>query len=219
MKTQVRSLVSLSGLRSRHCRELLGRSQRQLGDLVLPWLRCRLATAIPIPPLAWEPPCTAGAALKRQRGTRRSERRWIFCLCPSTMEQRLHKSQVIALNPGGCKSRGRRTLCRAFSPTNPIRHSVFRALWFRPTLRRHGIAGLPRNVLGLTSHQGTLSWTRCELTTSGGDSRGERGKRGCRDFSQQTLTLTSLGKQLRVDVVLTVIRFKISLNTPSSREA
>ena len=106
MKTQVRSLVSLSGLRSRHCRELLGRSQRQLGDLVLPWLRCRLATAIPIPPLAWEPPCTAGAALKRQRGTRRSERRWIFCLCPSTMEQRLHKSQVIALNPGGFKSRG-----------------------------------------------------------------------------------------------------------------
>ena len=33
------------------------------------WLRCRLAAATLIPPLAWEPPYAMGAALKKgQRG-------------------------------------------------------------------------------------------------------------------------------------------------------
>ena len=36
-------------------------------DLVLLWLWCRLATAAPIWPLAWELPCAACAALKRQK--------------------------------------------------------------------------------------------------------------------------------------------------------
>ena len=35
-------------------------------DLALLWLWCRPAAPAPIRPLAWEPPCAAGAALKRQ---------------------------------------------------------------------------------------------------------------------------------------------------------
>ena len=33
-------------------------------DVVWLWLWCRLAAVVPIRPLAWEPPCAAGAALK-----------------------------------------------------------------------------------------------------------------------------------------------------------
>ena len=36
-------------------------------DLALPWLWCKVSTAVPIRPLAWELPYFAGAALKRQR--------------------------------------------------------------------------------------------------------------------------------------------------------
>ena len=36
-------------------------------DLALLWLWCRPAATALIQPLAWEPPCVAGAALKRQR--------------------------------------------------------------------------------------------------------------------------------------------------------
>ena len=35
-------------------------------DLSFLWLWCRLAAVAPIRPLAWEPPYTADAALKRQ---------------------------------------------------------------------------------------------------------------------------------------------------------
>ena len=35
-------------------------------DLALLWLWCRPVAAAPIIPLAWEPPCVMGAALKRQ---------------------------------------------------------------------------------------------------------------------------------------------------------
>ena len=35
-------------------------------DLALLWLWCRPAATAPIQPLAWEPPCAVGAALKRQ---------------------------------------------------------------------------------------------------------------------------------------------------------
>ena len=62
MRTRVRSLVSLSGLRIRHCLELRCRSLIRL-DLVLLWLWGRLAAAAPIRPLAWEPPYVVGAAL------------------------------------------------------------------------------------------------------------------------------------------------------------
>ena len=60
---RVPSLTSLSGLRIWRCLELwVGR--RQASDLVLLWLWHGLA-AIPIGPLAWEPPYAAGAALKK----------------------------------------------------------------------------------------------------------------------------------------------------------
>uniref|UniRef100_A0A4X1TUK0 Actin-related protein 2/3 complex subunit 5 n=1 Tax=Sus scrofa TaxID=9823 RepID=A0A4X1TUK0_PIG len=54
MRLWVQSLASLSGLRTRHCREL--------------W--CRLAAIAPIRPPAWEPPCGSGAALKSKKRKR-----------------------------------------------------------------------------------------------------------------------------------------------------
>ena len=36
-------------------------------DLVLLWLRCRLAAVALIGPLAWEPPYAEGAAVKRKK--------------------------------------------------------------------------------------------------------------------------------------------------------
>ena len=45
-----------------------GVGRRRGSDLVLLWLWCsRLAAVAPIRPLAWEPPCAATAALKRQK--------------------------------------------------------------------------------------------------------------------------------------------------------
>ena len=45
-----------------------GVSSRRGSDLALLWLWVRLAATAPIGPLAWEPPYTAGASLKRQKG-------------------------------------------------------------------------------------------------------------------------------------------------------
>ena len=56
MRLQVQSLALLSGLRIRRCREL--------------WCRPE-ATAL-IGPLAWEPPHTAGVALKSKNKTKHS---------------------------------------------------------------------------------------------------------------------------------------------------
>ena len=44
-----------------------GVGHRQGLDLVLLWLWCRLATAAPIGPLAWEPAYAEGVALKRRK--------------------------------------------------------------------------------------------------------------------------------------------------------
>ena len=38
------------------------------------WLWCRLAAEAPIQPLDWEPPCVAGADLKRQQQQQQKER-------------------------------------------------------------------------------------------------------------------------------------------------
>ena len=46
--------------------------RRQGSDPELLWLLCRLAAAALIPPLAWEPPYTVGAAPKK---TKKKERR------------------------------------------------------------------------------------------------------------------------------------------------
>ena len=44
-----------------------GVGHRRSLDLVLLWLCRRLVATAPIRPLAWEPPCAAGAALKRPK--------------------------------------------------------------------------------------------------------------------------------------------------------
>ena len=44
-------------------------------DPELLWLWCRLAAVTLIQPLAWEPPCAAGAALKRQKAKGKSQKK------------------------------------------------------------------------------------------------------------------------------------------------
>ena len=44
-----------------------GVGQRHGSDPMLLWLWCGLAAAVPIGPIAWEPPCVSGTALKRQK--------------------------------------------------------------------------------------------------------------------------------------------------------
>ena len=61
----VRSLASLSGLRI-HVAVSCGVRHRYNSDLALLWLWRRPAATALIQPLAWELPCTVGAALKRQ---------------------------------------------------------------------------------------------------------------------------------------------------------
>jgi len=53
VRTQVRSLALLSGLRIQHCHKL-GIGHRCGSDLVLLWPWCRPAATAPIRPLAWE---------------------------------------------------------------------------------------------------------------------------------------------------------------------
>ena len=62
---------SISRLWIWHCRELWCKSQTQLRSVVAQiwWLWHKLAAVAPIGPLAWEPPCAVGAALKRQKTT------------------------------------------------------------------------------------------------------------------------------------------------------
>ena len=52
-----------------------GVGRRRGSDPVLLWLWCRPAAAVPIRPLAWEPPYAAGAALgkKKKKETRPKE--------------------------------------------------------------------------------------------------------------------------------------------------
>ena len=42
-------------------------------DLALLWLWCRLAATALIRPIAWEPPCAEGVALKRQKAKKKKE--------------------------------------------------------------------------------------------------------------------------------------------------
>ena len=66
MRMRVRSLASLSG--SGICIAVSCGVDHRLGsDPALLWLWCRLATAAPIQPLAWELPYAAGVVLKRKK--------------------------------------------------------------------------------------------------------------------------------------------------------
>ena len=44
-------------------------------DLVLLWLWHRPVATVPIGPLVWEPPCAAGAALKRQKDKKKKKKK------------------------------------------------------------------------------------------------------------------------------------------------
>ena len=50
-----------------------GVGHRHGSDLALLWLWHRPVATAPIGPLAWEPPCAAGAALKRQKKKKNSK--------------------------------------------------------------------------------------------------------------------------------------------------
>ena len=66
MRTWVRSLTPLSGLRIRCCCELWCWSQTQL-DLKCLWLWCRPVAIAPIQSLAWKLPYAMGIALPPQK--------------------------------------------------------------------------------------------------------------------------------------------------------
>ena len=66
MRTRVPSLTPLSELRIWCCCGC-GVGPRRGSDPVLLWLWRRLAAVARIKPLAWEPPCAVGAALKGQK--------------------------------------------------------------------------------------------------------------------------------------------------------
>ena len=69
MRTWVRSLASLSGLRIWSCHEL-GIGHRHSSNPLLLWLWRRLVATVLIEPLAWEPPFAAGAALKEKKSNK-----------------------------------------------------------------------------------------------------------------------------------------------------
>ena len=69
VRTRVRSLASLSGLRIWRCCQLWRRSQMQLGSSVT-WLWHMSAAVVWIPPEAWECLHAASVALKRKRSDR-----------------------------------------------------------------------------------------------------------------------------------------------------
>ena len=74
MRSQVRSLASLSGLGS-GIAVSCGIGCRRGSDLALLRLWHRPAVTAPIRPLAWEPPYAAGAALTRQKTKKRKEKK------------------------------------------------------------------------------------------------------------------------------------------------
>ena len=67
MRLQVRSLALFIRLRIQRCHDLRYRSQMQLGSGVAVAVVRPTATAL-IGPLAWEPPCASGSALKKTKG-------------------------------------------------------------------------------------------------------------------------------------------------------
>ena len=79
MRTRVRSLALLSGLRTRRFMAVNCGVDCSLGsDPMLLWLWCRPAAAAPILPLTWEPPYAAGAAPKRHTHTKHRFSRFLL---------------------------------------------------------------------------------------------------------------------------------------------
>ena len=71
---QVRSLASLSGLWILSCHELCGVGLRGGSDPAWLCLWCRPAAVAPIQPLAWEPTCAEGVALKSKKKKERNKK-------------------------------------------------------------------------------------------------------------------------------------------------
>ena len=61
-------------------------------DPMLLWLWRRLAATAPIGPLAWEPPCAAGAALEKDQKTNKQTK--TACVCVSVCLPRIHLNSV-----------------------------------------------------------------------------------------------------------------------------
>ena len=74
MRMQVQSLTSLSGLRS-GVAVSCGVGCRCSSDPALLWLWHRPAAVALIQPLAWELPCTLGAALKKNKNQKKKKER------------------------------------------------------------------------------------------------------------------------------------------------
>ena len=72
MRLWIQSLASLSGLRIR-VTLTYSIGCRWGSDLALLWLWCRLAAVALIGPLAWEPLCATGVALKSKKERKRPE--------------------------------------------------------------------------------------------------------------------------------------------------
>ena len=73
MRTQVRSLALLSGLRIQRCLVSCGVGRRCGSDPELLCLRCRLTVVAPFQPLAWEPPYAVGAAQEMAKRQKKKE--------------------------------------------------------------------------------------------------------------------------------------------------
>ena len=67
MRTQVRSLALLSGLKDPAFAMSCAVGHRHSSDLIWLWLWHRPGAAAVIQPLAWEPPYAMGMALKRPK--------------------------------------------------------------------------------------------------------------------------------------------------------
>ena len=79
MRLRVRSLPLLSGL-TISVAVSCGVGCRRGSDLVLLWLWHRLVATAPIRPLAWEPPCAAGAAqqMAKDKKKKRGKKEGIY---------------------------------------------------------------------------------------------------------------------------------------------
>ena len=94
MRTRVRSLASLGGLRIWRCVAVsCGVGHRHGSDPVWLWLWCRLAAAAPTGPLAWEPPYAVGSALKRQKKKKKKRDN-------ISKHKHKHKRETVLINCG-----------------------------------------------------------------------------------------------------------------------
>ena len=101
MRTQVRSLALLGGLRIQRYCELWCRSQtwlRLASGVAMLW--CRPEAIALIRPLAWEPPSPAGVTLKRQKEKKKRKEKGLGKKVNSLVCKSKHLSKDICSNLG-----------------------------------------------------------------------------------------------------------------------